>query len=475
MPALQGYAEVTHGVNKVMTFKIFLTVVFISTGLFCSWAAAIEETGHSNRVTGPLRVSDEPRGSCGQCHTEKSAARYYPKSLWRENDNELCFTCHIDINNSGIYPGRQIYENSNHANDPRFAWPGPVPPPRRDRAMGKCINCHNAHGRNDELGLIPNLLNVREERLCLTCHDGSPALRNIAKDINKPFGHPVRLAAGKHGADEGGDPARFSYTNGNRHAECSDCHNAHAAYGDPLPPRAPNASNRNTRVSRVRVFNGVGGVTPAYEFRSAFDTGSPVLEYEICFKCHSSWTRQPPGQQDMALLFNTNNASFHPVEGQGKNPAIDTASFVAGKNPFSTIFCSDCHGSEDMSSKGPHGSIFPNILRRFYDAQSTRRNVTRNELCFLCHNFDTYANPAGLFQRSSRFNPPLSPNGHAFHVGQKQIPCYACHDSHGSPQFPALITTGRNPGLINFGLTVNRGSCLPTCHGSRVYIQNYPR
>lgn len=457
-----------------MTFRILFMALAISALASRAWGGA----GHGDPVSGPSRLADVPRGSCGQCHTEKSTDRYFPNSLWRANDNELCFTCHQEISNSGIYPGRQIYENSNHATDPRFVWPGPVPSARRDHAMGKCLNCHNPHGRKDRLGLIPSLLSAREEELCLTCHDGSPSARNIAADINKPFSHPVRLSVSKHSADEDGDPNRYSYLGGYRHAECSDCHNAHAASGDPLPPRAPNASNRNARISRVRVMNGSAGTRPLYEYRSAFDTSSPVLEYEICFKCHSSWAGQPVGQQDMALLFNTNNASYHPVEGQGRNPGINSASFVAGMNAFSTIYCSDCHGSDAQNVRGPHGSVFPNILRRFYDARSTSRIVAQSELCFLCHNFDTYANSAGLFQQASRFNPPLSPQGHAFHVGQQRIPCYACHDSHGSPQFPALIVTGRNPGLINFGLTVNRGTCLTNCHqspGSRIYIQNYPR
>lgn len=450
--------------------------MIIAAGTSSAWGGVFRETKHGNMTSGALRSSEYPRGSCGQCHIESSGTVKYPHGLWRENDNALCFTCHRVVNFSGIYPGLEVYETSNHQTDPRFVWPGPNPPPRWEAgAAGKCLNCHNPHGGKDRSGIIPSLLIAREEELCLTCHDGSPSVRDIAREIRKPYNHPALSSQGKHRADEAGDPAAYSYVGGNRHAECSDCHNAHATAGDPLAPVPPTASNRNNRISRVRVMNGGAGTIPMYEYRPAFDTSSPVLEYEICFKCHSSWTQQPPGQQDLARLFNTNNASYHPVEGQGKNLFIRPEAFVDGRSATATIFCSDCHGTDDSNIRGPHGSRFDNILHKSYEAHSMKRLVSRDELCFSCHNFDTYVNPSGFSSAGSRFNPPASANGHVFHVGQQDIPCYACHDSHGSPQFPALLVTGRSPGLISFSENATGGTCLSTCHGATAYQLNYPR
>lgn len=464
------------GVNDCMTSRIAFLAIIIAAATSPAWGGVFGETRHGDPASGVGRIPALPKGSCGQCHLDGKAAAKYPKGLWRENDNELCYACHRSVNFSGIYPGLEVYETSRHRTDPMFAWPGPYPPARREPgAAGKCLNCHNPHGRKDRAGLIPSMMVAREEELCLACHDGSPSTRDIAREIRKPYSHPSFFNSGKHRANEGGDPAAYSYVGGNRHAECSDCHNPHAASGDPLPPFAPAASNRNARVGRVRVVNGAPGTMPLYDYRTAFDTSSPVLEYEICFKCHSSWTQQPPGQQDLARLFNTNNASYHPVEGQGKNLFIRPEAFTGGRNAAGTIHCIDCHGSEDSNLRGPHGSQFPNILRRFYEARSTSRSVARDELCFICHNFDTYASQTGLFQNASRFNAPAAPNGHAFHVGQQNIPCFACHDSHGSPLYPALIVTGRNPGIVNFSANVAGGSCMPTCHGSRTYLSNYPR
>jgi predicted CXXCH cytochrome family protein len=402
----------------------------------------------------------------------------FAHGLWRANDNELCYSCHREENPSGIFPGQRVYQASTHEIDPRFIWPGPIPPPRQGLdESGKCLNCHAPHGKQDRDGLIPSLLLAREETLCLSCHDGDPAVRNIAADLRKPFSHVVMQYSGRHGADENGDPDRYSYVGNNRHVECSDCHNGHALRGDGAPPLAPVASNRNARVGRLRVINSGPGTVPTYEYLPAADTGSPTREYEICFKCHSSWTQQPPGQPDMARLFNPNNASYHPVEDQGRNLTIDPNAFVGGLNAFSTIFCSDCHGSEDLELRGPHGSQHADILRRPYEANSGPRPVTREELCFLCHNFDTYADPLGasFAQQASRFNPPASPQGHAFHVGEQLVPCNACHDAHGSPQFGALIVTDRMPGLLQFNMGLNGGNCTSTCHASRNYSVNYPR
>lgn len=441
-----------------------------------AWGGGFAATKHGHPATGASRTSSLAPGSCGQCHVSGEASQKFPKSLWREDDNEVCFTCHRTVNLSGVFPGQDVYQRSNHSTDSRLLWPGPYPPPRWEPgSAGKCVNCHNPHGAQDRAGIIPSLLIAREESLCLTCHDGSPSAKDIARETRKPYSHPALFSFGRHLAGEGGDPTRYSYAGGNRHVECSDCHNPHAVLGDPLPPAAPVASSRNARVGRVSVVNGGAGSMPLYEYRAAFDTSSPVLEYEICFKCHSSWTQQPPGQPDMARLFNTGNASYHPVQGQGKNLFIRPDAFVAGRSASSTVLCSDCHGSDDSSVRGPHGSQYENILRRSYEARSTNRTVTRDELCFACHNFDAYADPSGPLAQASRFNGPASAGGHTLHVGQRNIPCYACHDSHGSPQFPSLIVTGRTPGILSFSADATGGTCLATCHGSKVYQLNYPR
>ena len=433
-------------------------------------------TAHGDGINGVQRLPELPTGSCSQCHSQGSEETRYPSSLWQENDNELCYTCHAVEDLRGTYPGQRIYQASPHSIDPRFIWPGPVPPPSLDLdAAGRCINCHDPHGSADENGLIPELLLAREDRLCLTCHNGSLANTDIAREMNKPFSHASRRAPGVHAADEGGDPMRYSVSGGARHVSCSDCHNAHASYPDPAPPMAPLASNLNAWVGRVRAFEGSPGMVPPYEYLAPLTGGADPFEYELCFKCHSSWTRQPPGQADLGLLLNLANASYHPVEGPGKNLNIPQEAFVPGIDATSMIYCSDCHGSDDSETRGPHGSQYNKILRRPYAADAGGGFVDSGDLCFQCHNYDTYANSFGIALEASRFNPPESPSGHAFHVGEHGVSCFACHDSHGSPRQIALMVTGRFPGLTQYTSTSTGGSCQSTCHDSSSYAINYPR
>src|SRR5262249_37233606 len=145
------------------------------------------------------------------------------------------------------------------------------------------------------------------------------------------------------------------------------------------------ASKRLLGVSRVAVLNGPPGVRPGYIFVAASDTATaPVAEYQLCFKCHSSWTTQPTGQTDLAMALNPANPSHHAVEAPGADPNINPAAFAPGWTARSILRCGDCHGSESGSSKGPHGSLYPTILSKPYDASPLPHASTEDELCFRC-------------------------------------------------------------------------------------------
>jgi len=284
--------------------------------------------------------------------------------------------------------------------------------------------------------------------------------------------------SGRHAVNEGGTSSAYgaSPTN-NRHSECVDCHNPHAAGADGAPPPPPNASNRIRGVNRIAVINGAAGSAPTYIYRAPGDVSAPIAEYQICFKCHSSWTTQPAGQTDLAVRFNGNNPSYHPVEAVGKNINVNAGAFVGGWTGGAQMFCTDCHTSDNTSVRGPHGSQWRYILKKSATASGAQRTMASTELCFDCHRYDTYANDSAstTLKGYSRFNPPGFSRGHTYHVGNRRYPCYACHDSHGSSSKPHLMVTGRSPGLNNYTESQNGGTCSPTCHGSETYRINYPR
>jgi hypothetical protein len=230
-------------------------------------------------------------------------------------------------------------------------------------------------------------------------------------------------------------------------------------------------------VGRVDVINRGPGIKPTYTYRGPSDATPPVTEYQVCFKCHSSWTTQPPGQLDLAVLFNSNNPSYHPVEARGRNRNIHRKSFVNNWIAEKLTYCTDCHSSDDPEVRGPHGSQHRYILKKMYVASSRKRRMSRDEICFDCHRYETYADGRAKkkVKGYSRFNQRATKKGHSFHVGKKQVPCYACHDSHGSTTQPYLIVTGRNPGLTKFTQTRKGGTCESTCHKSKKYKVNYRR
>jgi predicted CXXCH cytochrome family protein len=422
-------------------------------------------------------------GDCNACHTVHGKGEVvYQHALLGPNENSLCDRCHAVPWAGGSYAGTAPYLGSSHGSDPGTVWPGPTPPPRTEAgAAGKCVNCHEPHGLLDASGEIPMLAVGREEALCLTCHDGAPATSNIGADLAKPYRHPVATYSGRHLGPAESQPADFATLPiDRRHVECQDCHNPHVATADPGgPPPAPALSRVNLGVSRVRVQNGPAGTPPTYTFAAGSDTlSAPLAEYQLCFKCHSSWTTQPTGQTNLAFQLNPANASYHPVEAAGRDPSIAPGTFVPGWSAASMTRCGDCHGRDfDGGPRGPHGSSYRHILRRPSTASSMPRLMSQDELCFSCHSFDVYANPGApdLVRAESRFNGPGATQGHAEHVGARDVPCYACHVTHGSPTRGHLIVTGRTPGIVTFTESPTGGTCQATCHDAKTYTINYAR
>jgi predicted CXXCH cytochrome family protein len=436
----------------------------IAVGVFCLLTSAIclaengafPSTKHGDPINGPQRMMNEARGECCQCHphTVDPMSPTYEFSLFAPNDNNLCFTCHSIGSEDGIFQGNATWQQSSHAQT------------NSGIDSGKCINCHDPHGVKDATGVIPAMLSGREPDLCLSCHDGSKA-PDIKDQLTKPYWHGM-LARGTHDTHEGGDPSKFAAVpSQNRHVQCSDCHNSHLAAKGGIAPDPPAASPLLSGVSRIQVSNSAAGMAPTYTYRPA-DDPSAANEYEICFKCHSSWTAQPSGQTDFALVTNPNNPSYHPIQAAGKNPKIDRNAFVNGYAPDSILTCTSCHGTDDPIVKGPHGSTYQHLLKK----QSG--TTSKDDICFSCHSYDAYGNAASTpdLQAASRFNGGV---GHVFHVGSQNLPCSSCHQTHGSTRSPFLMTRNRFPGITTYTQTPTGGTCTSSCHTAQTYTVGYPR
>jgi predicted CXXCH cytochrome family protein len=459
-------------------------------------------TAHGNAATGVNRLSSAPVGHCIQCHPTRQSPAAMSPVLFAANDNGLCFTCHAASGAAGVYAGQTAWVSSVHANAPAMRWPGPTPAARPAGDVGKCLNCHTPHGSRDGQGLVPNLEYFREEALCIACHDASgPANTNILSELSKVSAHPTVPTVGVHVTAEGGTRTAFGV--GKRHAECTDCHNPHAA----------TATEKLAGTSRVQVTNGVAGAVPGFTFVPQTNSGA-VKEYELCFKCHSSWTTQPAGQSDLSMVFNPANESFHPVEGAGKGTTTQlTASLAAGTGlphltTTSVVTCSDCHNSDALpttvslaasytgtAATGPHGSAYAPVLRASYrlglKARSTVNDFATADfaLCFICHASAPFATTSSNARADTSFNL------HGFHLnrlynkgsgttdintsgaGQGNAVCRECHFStHGTRAAP-YASNRTNIRGVNFAPNVQGAggtgepswasrSCRLRCHGT---------
>jgi predicted CXXCH cytochrome family protein len=327
-------------------------------------------------------------------------------------------------------------------------------------ADNACESCHRSHTAPQAQRLLKA---VNQASICYQCHGNSPVTaKNIAAVFGKTSRHPLESSPSAivHDAAE----VRVSPTNfagARRHVDCADCHNAHGASAGLHTPGANQVLGG--------VLAGVTGVEPAsypavlpltgtYPLTSTAQTGyltttSAAREYQICFKCHSSYAfgsappTSPSGgpQSDVAAEVNPNNRSYHPVVGAPHVRVPAGTNLLAPWNATTAatrMYCTDCHGNNETTSatvpQGAHGSANAYMLR-FANATWSTTAPTLSAptgFCVNCHNPST-------IRSANRVHG----------VGSHQSrPCQACHAAtpHGTFR-PGLIALTSDPQPYNKG------------------------
>jgi len=317
------------------------------------------------------------RVECSTCH--EAHDNNFGKFLAMSNANgALCLKCHrLDhwVDKPGI-PEESIHKTS------KKSWNGSGKNPwtrtsyltKESGAKGKltvelnaCANCHTSH----MAGGAERLMHYREEEdNCLQCHNGNVGSKDIEREFEKTYIHPIYDTVGAHDPKDDIEMSR-------RHVECVDCHNHHAAQSG----RHNKARDGNKSSPSLR---GVWGVKPDFSPPMRPASGKQSLskpsyavvksadkEYEICLKCHSSYAfgNSPSSRRkDQGKQFNKHNYSYHPVVEPGDNEFCNSDTMEPPWNQrhgeHNTMYCSDCHGSDDPDGpEGPHGSNNPYILK----------------------------------------------------------------------------------------------------------------
>jgi len=359
-----------------------------------------------------LKLDRAGEVQCTTCHTAHD--NEYGDFLVMSNQRSgMCVNCHnLDGWSGSLHESSTASVSSAHDTYLKKSKYDTV-------ADNGCSSCHRPHSA----GGAERLLHFEKmEDNCLSCHDGSVAVKSLRSEVSKGSGHDVNGSTDVH-------DIRESPLSSPAHVECVDCHNPHAV-GDATAtaPILPGAMNKVTGVTAS------GAITQHAQY-----------EYEVCFKCHadnpnrveSDITRQIT-QTNTRFEFDPSNPSFHPVVAQGANKNVP--SLISPLTVSSIVYCMDCHNSDSKSSvNGPHGSNYAPLLVRNYE---TRDYAAESEfayaLCYGCHS------------RNSILSGESFPK-HAEHL-EADVPCSACHDAHGISSAQGNSTN--NTHLINFDTTI---------------------
>jgi hypothetical protein len=241
-------------------------------------------------------------------------------------------------------------------------------------------------------------------------------------------------------------------------------------------------------------------------------------EYQLCLKCHSSYTQLPsnagyqPSQYllDKAVEFNPLNASTHPVEGPGSNRTLKMSDSLSGDSPYklwtftasSTIRCTNCHANNSMQvnlwadqSTPTHVSENASLLILPYqDRQLKPGNeayaASQFALCYACHTdapfrSESLSTTATNFRFHWKHTNKLATGGGAatsideYGAGSGNAICSECHFRLHSTTYS--VNGQQIPGsrLVNFAPNVQyaggaleftttgdgHGTCTLSCHG----------
>ncbi|KAF0220977.1 MAG: cytochrome c family [Geobacteraceae bacterium] len=210
----------------------------------------------------------------------------------------------------------------------------------------------------------------------MTFFYGNGAASNVVMPVSATFNYTSQAtpASGRHDVASYKGLHKYNETRTDiaaaKHVECSDCHEPHQAKQGLHTKGSGTLAGVLTGATGVTVTtwgaNWAGVTTWTQGTTAALPAAT--AEWQICFKCHSAananyatwggaganaWT-------DLALEFNPNNESYHPViqalPSTGNRRLASTA-LTGGWTPGLVMNCSDCHGSDSAGgSRGPHGA-----------------------------------------------------------------------------------------------------------------------
>ncbi len=314
----------------------------------------------------------------------------------------------------------------------------------------KCMGCHGKQGAaNDTLDPDINAHGSASPKITRwTYDDATPDASGFCYSC-----HGNTLGTRAQGAT---DNIQEVYGLASDHAtndeHCLDCHDQHRAEAGRHTVETTGLAPVNYG---VMVVNSASVAWPS-AWSSADFTGladkrgaSGDDEWQLCLKCHSGGAAGSVNA--MALEFNPNNASYHPVVQQNPNRNQETPGnnngqggpvFTGVWDVNSLMTCSDCHTNSDAAkAQGPHGSANDFVLVAPYTS-ATGYGEQDTDLCFRCHLAEAYGADSSVLstndcgKQTCNYHTGFSDDGinnskeenlHVYHVAKRGYECQACH------------------------------------------------
>ncbi len=297
-------------------------------------------------------------------------------------------------------------------------------------AAGACTICHNPHQTQNSALL--KFSNINE--LCTSCHTAKADLLKSTQNVHPPVKDSCVNCHDPHTEDY-----KFQLRGDGKKDLCIMCH-----------------VDKQEWITSVKNKHGAMNIEQGCQnCHDPHGTGQPKMlkadtVKDMCLKCHSKTQIR---DEDGAKLINMGKHLKENPDWHG---------------PIQWGDCAMCHN--------PHGSENLRMLKKPFPSTFYSEFDEHNYICFECHDAGKIKNEFTTDDTNFRNG---NANMHFVHVNKKKgRTCRACHDFHGTKDYPHHLKKKTEFGKIKFPIryieTPTGGSCAPACHARRYYDREKP-
>jgi len=402
---------------KHSSFYIFSALLLLHTGLFAAKAEKVVEADKAVAQEATLTADEKFYGT----ELRSSKKVVHPPYEWGD-----CTVCHTDAKGEGGLvqdPPDLCYMCHEPKDDKKFIH-GPV-------AAGACTACHNPHESENSKLLVASSIN----ELCTSCHQAKGDFLHTTTHIHPPVQDQCTNCHDPHTEDH------LYQLKADRFMDlCVMCHVDKEVWTKEVSVKH-GALNRPRKC--LECHDPHGSENPKFLIKET--------SKDLCLTCHNE--RLVTDEDGYKLI----NMAKHLEE----NPDWH--------GPILWGDCAACHN--------PHGSNNLRMLKKPFPTKFYDKFDKGHYICFECHEpekiQDEFTTTATNFRNGDK-------NMHFVHVNkEKGRTCRACHDFHGTKEYPHHLRKKTSFGKINFPIryieTDTGGSCAPACHARRHYDRETPK